>query len=384
MKTEYIIVGSGASAQSAIEAIRRNDKMGKIELFSRERSLSVKRTMLSKTPLKRIRKEGLENHDIAWFEEKKVELHLGVEVTEIDPDNHIVVTDKGEKREYGKLILSLGGTNFIPPIEGRDRDNVVSIHSEEELRELKRLALGKEKVAIIGGGVIGLELATELTKYNMSVTVLELAPYLMPGKLDKESSDYLISLIDDVRIMTGVNIKEITDEEVVLESEEKIPAELVVMCCGQIAETGLAKEAGLKTNRAIVVNERMETSDKDIYACGDCAEFEGFNYALWTEAIAQGRVAGENASGGDVIIEKFDHNLILTMGESSVLSMGDPGKNPQLKYECIREEKTYNDFSINDKPEKAYEARYYHEGKLKGAIVVGNLSGIKSLMGELK
>lgn len=149
----------------------------------------------------------------------------------------------------------------------------------------------------------GLEAAWELKKAKCEVTVLELAPVLMGRQLDREAGEMLqkISEGQGIRIHTGVQIEAIEGEGsasgVRLADGTVFPAELVIVSCGVRANTAIAKEAGIGTDRAVIVNEKMETSLPDIYACGDCAQYEGMNYAIWPQALEEGKVAGAQAAG---------------------------------------------------------------------------------------
>lgn len=152
--------------------------------------------------------------------------------------------------------------------------------------------LGSVKNAVvIGGGVLGLEAAWELRKSKLNVTVLELAPMLMGRQLDQTAGDMLKAIAGDrgIRIETGVTIEAIEGDGhasgVRLADGTVIPAELVIVSCGVRANSALAKEAGLTVDRAVVADSHMATSDPDIFACGDCAQFEGMNYAIWPEAV---------------------------------------------------------------------------------------------------
>lgn len=127
----------------------------------------------------------------------------------------------------------------------------------------------------------------------------------------------------------------------------------------------------------------METGIRDIWACGDCAELNGFNAALWTQAAAQGRVAGANAAGGGETLGEFDRSLVLNGGEMSLFALGDLASDPQKQYECRRTERTFQNFSINTKPPHAIEKRFYCNGRITGGCILGNLSGMEKMKREI-
>ena len=174
---------------------------------------------------------------------------------------------------------------------------MAAIRRISDVEKIQAMGDRLRRAVVIGGGVLGLEAAWELRKAKCEVTVLELAPQIMARQLDDQAAELLLKQCggQGVRVETGVQIAAIEGDGAVsgvrLENGEVIPADLVVISCGVRANTAIAKEAGITVDRAIVVNEAMETNVPGVYACGDCAQFQGINYALWPEAQAQGKVA---------------------------------------------------------------------------------------------
>ena len=164
---------------------------------------------------------------------------------------------------------------------------------------------------------------------------------------------------------------------------QAFPCDVVAASCGQRANSQIAQEAGIACARAVLVNRRMETSARDVWACGDCAELDGVNAALWSQALAEGEVAGANAAGGDSCMDGFDQALVLNGGEVSLFSLGDLGSDPQKKYSCVVTERSFNGFCINEKPRTALEKRFYCDGKITGGCILGNLSGMEKLRREI-
>lgn len=113
-----------------------------------------------------------------------------------------------------------------------------------------------------------------------------------------------------------------------LGSGEVIPADLVIVSAGVRANVEPAKSAGIETDRALVVNERMETNVQDIYACGDCAQYQGVNYAIWPQAVEQGKVAGANAAGDNLVYETVPAALNFHGMRTALFAAGDNGKIP--------------------------------------------------------
>lgn len=384
---DYLILGSGAAGHYAAETIREQDSRGSILILTEESTPTYKRPMLSKSPLIRFKKDRLSVCGEAWYREQRIETLYHCRILSLDAGKKCVETDVGEFH-YQKCLYALGGYNFVPPFPGHELCGVLTVRRTEDLRMIKEYALGENNAVVIGGGVIGLEIALEMQRYGLQVTVLEASPRLMPRQLDPQTSEELLDCLKGIRVCTNVSIAEICGSEgrarsVQLADGRSFPCGLVAVSCGQKANIAVAQAAGLPCGRAVIVNERMETGIKDIWACGDCAELNGFNAALWTQAAAQGRVAGANAAGGGETLGEFDRSLVLNGGEMSLFALGDLASDPQKQYECRRTERTFQNFSINTKPPHAIEKRFYCNGRITGGCILGNLSGMEKMKREI-
>ncbi|HWQ51646.1 MAG TPA: FAD-dependent oxidoreductase, partial [Terriglobales bacterium] len=378
IQTKYVVLGSGAAGVTAAAAIRERDPEGRIVLVSGEKEMTYKRPMLSKTPLRSLRRACVALHEDNWYGEQRIALLLGRQVLALDAAQKTVTLEDGAIR-YEKCVYALGGTNFVPPFKGVELPGVLTVRTLEDVRRMKRSAIGSDRAVIIGGGVIGLEIALELARYGMEVTVLEALPRLMPRQLDPDTSARLQTLLTGLHIHTGVTVEEIGGDGqaqwVRLADGRVFPCGLVMVSCGQKANVAVAQAAALRCGRAVIVNARMETSAPDIWACGDCAEYEGVNVALWSQAVAEGMVAGANAAGGAETLSPFDASLILNSEIMSLFALGDLGQNPEKTYECDVTERRFDEFSINARLPFAVEKRFYSGGRLVGGCILGNLSG---------
>ncbi len=241
-----------------------------------------------------------------WYQENNIKLTLGMTVTEIRKDSKEIVLANGETRKYDKLILATGAEAFIPPIKGADQEGVTAIRSLEGVKRLQETLKKISKAGVIGGGILGLEAAWELKKAGKEVTVIELSPNIMNKQLDEKGSALLQDAAEKsgIRVITGKGIEEIAGEGkasgVKLADGTTADGELVILSTGVKPNIELAKAAGIETGRSIKVNERMETSEKDIYACGDCAEYNGVNYAIWGQAWRWARRRPSTPSGTNI------------------------------------------------------------------------------------
>ena len=379
-KDFYVVLGSGAAGFYAASAIRERDKTGSIVMVSNEPYRPYNRPMLTKSLMADLTEEQIEIQNEKWFEEN-IHLVLGKEIEAIHTDAKEVVLEGGMKLTYTKLVYALGSESFIPPIPGHDKEGVAAIRRLEDTRKIDKMLPEVKNVVVIGGGVLGLEAAWELKKAKCNVTVLELAPKLMARQLDDAAGDMLklISENQGIQIHTGVQIEEIQGDShvtgVKLGSGEVIPAELVIMSCGVRANTQLAKEAGIEIDRGVIVNEKMETNVFGIYACGDCAQYNNINYAIWPQAVEQGKVAGASAAGDEAVYETVPAALSFHGMKTALFAAGDNGKNPNLIYKTVE---------FKDMGKKQYRKYYFLNNRLCGVILIGDVSRMAELTQALE
>ena len=372
----YVILGNGCAGVNAAEAIRQRDKTGRILLISNE-GPAYQRPMLTKAMLSGLDEEHMALHPESWYEAQNILPILHRQVTGILPGERAVVLDGDLKLPYTKLILALGSECFIPPIPGTDKDHVVAIRRFSDVAKVQAMGDSLKRAVVIGGGVLGLEAAWELRKARCEVTVLELAPTIMGRQLDDATAAALLAQCAKVgvRVETGVQIEALEGSDAVtgvkLSTGEVIPADLVVVSCGVRANTALALEAGITVDRAVVVDERMETNLPGVYACGDCAQFQGVNYALWPEAQEQGRVAGACATGDLVSYQNISPITSFHGMDTELFSLGDPGKDPK---------RTYKTVEIRDDARGQLERYYFSDDRLCGVNLLGDVSKMADMI----
>ena len=141
------------------------------------------------------------------------------------------------------------------------------------------------------------------------------------------------------------------------------PCELLIISCGIRANKKLAADAGLDIGRAVKIDSHAMTSAYGVYACGDCAEFDGINYALWSQAVEMGRTAGANAAGDDLTYKTVSGALTFSGFDTTLFSCGDLGSDPKKQYKTVE---------FRDDKKNIYEKYYFTNNRLCGAIVIGD------------
>lgn len=373
---KILILGSGAAGVSAAEAARKQDPDAEITVLSRETELPYNRPMLTKKLCDSgICPERIAIHPGAWYQEHRIQRIDGKQAEKILKEESAVTDTEGNRYAYDSLILALGASCFIPPIAGSDSDHVHTVRTVEDVKKIQSLLAGKKHAVVIGGGVLGLEAAWSLCQDGISVTVLEAMPRLMPRQLDAETAEHLMKIAADkgIRILTGEKITAIEEGRVVSESGS-YEADAVIVSAGVRASVQLAKDAGIVCERAIVINDRAETSEKNIYACGDCAQLNGVNYALWSQALLEGSTAGCNAAGGQAAFRLEPPALTFFGLNTTLFAAGDNSSKPDTEYTCI--------YGTEDQS-PVFRKCTFLEGKLCGVELIGTMKEMRSLQKAL-
>ena len=318
--------------------------------------------------------------DYDWFKSNNIEVMLDKHVVEINNRERTVLLNTGLIKEYDKLIIAIGAECFMPPITGNNKEGVFTLRYLKDATDIKEYANNVKTATVVGGGVLGLETAWELKKLGLDVTVVELASRILPRQLDETASKILEKIILEtgVKLIMDDSVNEITGDDKVtglrLKSGKELETELVVVSAGVRANVKIADDIGININRAIVVNDKMKTNISDIYACGDCCEFNGINYALWSEAIEQGKTAGINAVGDVSVYNSIIPSTTSNIFNTSIFSVGDVGSNPNEHYDSKEEKDTANN---------AYQKLFYKDNVLVGAILIGDTRKSKDLLEAL-
>jgi len=314
MTEKLVIIGNGMAPGRMLEHLFETAaNRYEITIFNAEPRVNYDRIMLSPVLSGEKSYEQIIIHGDGWYIKNGITLYKGHKIVAIDRDAKTVASDHGVVAPYDKLIIATGSVPFILPVPGNNLAGVLSYRDLDDVNAMLLAAQSRAKAVVIGGGLLGLEAAAGLEARGMDVTVLHLMPTLMERQLDPAAGHLLQRAIEDrgIKVITKANTKAILGDKRVegieLADGRVIPATLVVMAAGIKPNAWLAKDAGLTTNRGIVVDADMRTSDPDIFALGECAEVDGQVYGLVAPLYEMARVAAAHLSGADTSAA-FVHN----------------------------------------------------------------------------
>ncbi|WP_152753227.1 NAD(P)/FAD-dependent oxidoreductase [Clostridium estertheticum] len=365
---KIIIVGSGITAITAIKAIREIDLDSDICLIGEEKFYPYTRIKLSKSLFANLEENSILIQKKEWYEQNNVKILINTKVVSIDSNSHEVSLSNGSNLSYDKLLIANGASNNVPPIDGIGMNGVYTLRGLNDALNIKEKLNENTNVIILGGGILGLEMAFILHQHNIKVTIVELCPRLMPRQLDDKASEILKSKIQScgIQILTNTCVNKIigTDnkvEGILINEDVELKCDIVIHSIGIKPNVDLILKTDIKRERGILVNNKMETNIKDIYAAGDVAEFDNQVIGLWNIAISQGKIAGYNISGRDAIYEKITPVTMLNAFGISLFSMG-----------CIEESNSTKVLSCEDINGNSYKKIFIKNNKIIGAIVIGD------------
>lgn len=424
MSKKVLILGNGVAGFTAAATVREQDAECEIVMMTVEGERFYNRMLLSKALADEKMLKDIYMEDENWYREHRIVNLLHCRVVSICPEKKYVeyedvcetavtASDSGapvesRKREnYDILIYALGAHAMIPAIPGVEQRGVMALRTIADAKRAQEELVKAHRVAVIGGGILGLEAAWQCRHAGKEVVIIEAEELLMGKQLDEEGSEFLQHLLKDkgISVMTGKTVMEIlTDLEraaisgvLVADSvqdtsrhdiagvtesaatQQTISCDMVLVACGIVPNTKLAMESGLGVGSGVIVDEHMHTTSSGIYACGDCAQFKDCReiHGLWGEAKSMGETAGKNAAAA---LRGETENEVYEQGRTAfyfkgldtvIFSIGQTAKRQDsLTDWSIRrgiEHEQYRDASAGK-----YEKYYYHNETLVGAILIGS------------
>lgn len=369
MKTyNYLIVGAGIAGVTAAKEIRKHDKEGSILLLGNEKVRPYFRIQLTAIlgddapEIPYLDKEG-------WEEKLALDVKSGAEVVSVDFDAMTVTLADGEKIQGEKILLANGSHSSVPPFKNNELKGIFTLRNWDDLMTIQSYIKGFEDtkhIAVIGGGLLGLEAANSLKKSGHVVAIINRSEYLLSKQLDRELGMMLNEEMKDLGFMvfTEKSTKAFIGEDEVrgIEFDDGTAADfdMVLISAGVRPNTELFKDTGLEVNKGVIVDSHLMTNKANVWAAGDVAEVEGRVMGIWPASRAMGKVAGANMAGGDGTYENPKAHTKLDLDTIQIFSAGKIGEGDVY---------FYDDGDIHHRI-------YVTDGKVTGAVLYGDTSAM--------
>ena len=379
MSDKYVIIGDGIAGATAAEKIREKDEDTEIRVFTDESEPLYNRIMLKNYMKGSLPKQYTRVHDEGWYESRDIELHLETRVADVDEDEKTVETENGEAFEYDTLLVAAGGSPREFPAD-ENYENLHYMWTIENAEEIKEAAEESEEAVVIGGGLLGIDLAVAFAENDAETHYLIRGSNWWSRGLDEEGASIIHKRLEElgVNVVTDTEASEFVSEDgnvtkVISKDGEEFSCDNVAIAIGQTPNSGIVDVE--KTDGGLIqVDERLQTSDDDIYAAGNMVEYyspvfeERTVKGSWDHSDAMGERAGKNMINED---EAFDYVNTYGVGhfKTQFLAIGDWTGEPVSK--------KYDD--------DHYRRLYFKEDRLVGAVMIGYTRGqekIKELIKE--
>lgn len=380
MKKKIVVVGNGMVGHYSIEKLLETKLDLDITVIGAEPRPAYDRVHLSEY-FSGKKPEELALTTREYYLENSVNAFFGDPVDTINTDNKYVTTAGGMQFQYDQLILATGSYAFIPPIPGKDLPHCLTYRTIDDLGEIKSSATGSKVGVVVGGGLLGLECANALLNLGLETHVVEFAPGLMGVQLDNGGSEMLRKKIESL----GVQVHTSKATQVIKEGEQhrlkmefadggELETDMIVFSAGIRPYDELAKKAGLKVGErgGIVIDYHCRTSDKDIFAIGECALWAGQILGLVAPGYRMAEVAVSQLTDEQTTFKGADMSTKLKLLGVDVGSIGDSlAKTPG----AVR-------YQYNNPREEVYKSLVVSEDgkKLLGAVLVGDSSDYDNLL----
>lgn len=368
MSEPLVIIGQGmAGTKLAEELSARALGRYSIIVVGAEPRRAYNRVLLSSLLAKEVVADDIELKPRAWWGRNGVTNVFGQPVASIDRAAKTLTFESGVNLAYSKLVIATGSHAIRLPKPGMGLQGVITFRVMADVDHmLSGVAAGRPAV-VIGGGLLGLEAAYGLAKAGVKVTLLHLAPRLMERQLDDPAALLLKAAIESkgCEVLLGADTARVlgTDkvEAIELADGRIIPADLVVCAVGVRPNIDLGKAAGLDCGRGILVNDRMVTSDPDVYALGECAEHRGIAYGLVEPAYEQAKTLARNLAGDTAAA--YEGSILATNLKVSGVSLFSAG-------DFLGDDKETLVYA--DEAQHVYKKIVIEDGRLAGAVLYGD------------
>ncbi|MFC4004310.1 FAD-dependent oxidoreductase [Prauserella oleivorans] len=376
---KVVVLGYGMAGARLADEIRRRDPHGErvtLTVIGAEPHAAYNRVLLSAVVAGTMRPETVRLHDDDWAQRHGVDLRLGTPATGIDRAARTVRLSDGSTVGYDALVLATGSRPWLPPVEGLVNEDgslaegALTFRTLDDCDRILDAARVGAPVAVLGGGLLGLEAARGLAGRGNLVTVVHPAPHVLERQLDRGAGRVLGRALAEFGIdfrLGRTAAKYVPGDGLKLDDGSHVDADLLVVSTGVRAETGLAEAAGLAVDRGVVVDDALRTSDGRIHALGDCAQHPGTPSGLVQPAWEQAEVLADLLTGTDTAARYRGTSVVTRLKARGVdlAAVGD------TQTEADTEDEDAEVVCVNDPARGRYAKLVVRDEKVAGAIVLG-------------
>lgn len=367
---KHIIIGDGIAGATAAETIRKQDDDADIHVFTDESEPLYNRIMLKTYMKGTLPKQYTRVHDENWYDKRNIDLHLDTRVEKVDRDEQTVNTENGEKFSYDHLLIAAGGSpRKLPQDDGFD--NLHYMWTMDDAETIKESAEEVEKAVVVGGGLLGIDLAMAYAENNAETYYLIKDECWWSRGLDEEGAEIIHERLEEkgCKIITNTTVEDLKSEdgevrEVVTDQGDSFECDAVAVAIGQTPNSDIV-DVEKSSLEMIQTDEYLQTSDENIYSAGNMVEYYSPVFekrtvnGSWDHSEEMGETAGKNIAGEE---EKFDYVNTYGVGHFSAqfLAIGDwSGEPVSRKYEG----------------EDHYRRLFFDGDRLVGAVMIGFTKG---------
>ncbi|MGR9099079.1 MAG: nitrite reductase large subunit NirB [Gammaproteobacteria bacterium] len=381
-RQKLVVIGNGMVGQNFLQGMVASDAGKKFEIvaFCEEPRVAYDRVHLSEFF------SGKSASDLSlveegFFEKNGITIHIGDKAVKIDRENKRVISGKGVEIAYDKVVIATGSYPFVPPVPGHDRESCLVYRTIEDLEAITAAAKNARVGAVVGGGLLGLEAAKALKDLGLETHVVEFAPRLMAVQLDEGGGAMLRKKIEDLGVLvhTSKNTTLIADGERCLHKMcfadgEELETDIVLFSAGIRPRDDIARASGLEVGPrgGIVIDNQCRTSDKDIYAIGECALWNNRIFGLVAPGYQMARIVVDDLAGKMAMFAGADMSTKLKLLGIDVASIGDA--HAQTPGGMV--------YTYQDGSREIYKRIVVSGDKkfLLGAVLVGDAAGYGTLL----
>ncbi len=376
---KIIVAGAGAAAFRFIQNYREQNETDEIHVFSKEPNLFYNRVLLPEYVTEELTWEQLLKIKNKELNKLNVHLHPETYISKVDKDNKSVTDNNGEAHSFDKLILATGSRAFIPNDVQIDLPGRFTMRNKSDADKFKTyldatgLPPEEQHVVIVGGGLLGLELAAAMKHKNAKITIIQRGSRLMERQLDIVSSKLLaldvqergIQIYFDNEVSTVFDDEDTGDLNITLKSGKLITANAIVYAIGTIPNVEIARENGISCTRGVKVNQHLQSSHPDIFAIGEIAEYNNQLFGITSAAEEQATILA-NFIAGDISSSYNGSVLmnILKFNDLSLCSIGD--------INVPENDESYEEIIFTDIKKRYYKKCIVKDDLLVGAVLMGD------------